>query len=397
MLVAIVKRGKNTYLVRIYIGHDPKTKKRIQVNKTVHGTLSDAKKQEAVLKAKKRTDLLKATKISVDALLDLYLDANRHTHSENTKNKNTKYAKYYVRPFIGHMLVENIKTSHILKLLNSLLDDDYARSTVRGVRKLLSGLFNFAVTDKYIAENPVPKAKVPAVNHSVADSLTLEEANAFVAAKDKYWYGCAFVFQLHTGLRPQELLALTWDDIDFNKGSVRVERACKWLNEVFIGFGPPKRERSIRTITISPEVVSLLRLHLKTQDTIINEYKSQRLEYGEPKIMEWIERERPKQKHFYKSINLVFPSRLNGTVPQAAVPRREFKAMLQQAGINRPSLRFYDLRHTHATILLSAGAPPHEVAERLGNTTNELLTTYAHVLPERRGIAATLFQSLVPV
>lgn len=396
--MSITKRGPNKFLVRVYVRRDPITGKRIEVNETVRGPFSLARKKEAQLKGQKESgSLIKFERTTVNDLLDSYLDSNRHRHSVNTQNKNKKYLNYYVRGHIGHARIEKLRLDDIQKLFNFLLDKRLASSTVKGVKKVLHAAFNYAVKNKRIAENPVSETILPPLNKSSANSLTPKEANAFIAVKDKFHYGDAFVFQLHSGLRPQELLALIWDDIDFKKGTVRVERSCKWLNEVFVGFGRPKTRRSERTIKLSPEVLKLLRRHYKKQQKLITECEASGSEYGEPRIKEWIAKERPKQAHLYTLTNLIFPSPY-GCVPQAAGPRLEFKAMLRKARIKRyATFRWYDLRHTHATFLLIAGVHVHEVAERLGNTTNTMLTTYAHVLPERRKLAATSLQKIIPI
>jgi hypothetical protein len=88
--MAIVRRGKNKYLVRIYKGRDPVTKKRIEFNKTVLGKAA-AKKLETKLKGiAKSGKLAKSSRMTLNALLDHYLDTHRHRHVENTQNKNKK-------------------------------------------------------------------------------------------------------------------------------------------------------------------------------------------------------------------------------------------------------------------------------------------------------------------
>lgn len=395
--MSIAKRGPNNFLVRVYVRRDPITKKRIEVNETVRGPLALARKKEAQLKGQKGAgSLMKLERTTVNYLLDCYLDSKRYTHSVNTQNKNKKYLNYYVREHIGKACIEKLRPSDIQNFFNTLFDEGLASSTIRGVKRVLRAAFNYAIDDKRLAENPVSKTSLPPLNTSSANSLTPDEANALIAVGNKFHYGEAFVFQLHTGLRPQELLALIWNDIDFEKGTVRIERACKWLNESFIGFGRPKTTRSERIIELTPEVLELLRRRLEKQQKLIAEFDESGSEYGEPKIREWIIKERPKQAHLYTLTNLIFPGS-HSRVPQAAGPRLEFKAMLREAGITRSNFRWYDLRHTHATLLLIAGVPIQEVADRLGNTMNTMLTTYAHTLPLRRRSAAISLQKLIPI
>jgi integrase len=341
--------------------------------------------------------LFKTEKITVNRFLDHYLDSNRHTHGVNTQLKYRGTLDYYVREHLGTAPIQKVTRNDIQKLFNLLLDRGLAPSTVRGVKQVLRAAFNYAVNDKRITENPVSKTKLPPLNKSSANSLTPDEANAFIAVKNDYWYGDAFVFQLHTGLRPQELMALIWDDIDFESGTVRVERACKWPKGSFFGFGGLKTTTSERTIELTQETLDFLRRRFDKQQKLIAEHKKSNSRYGEPKIEEWIIKERPKQAHLYTSTNLIFPGS-HGRVPGTKSTRLEFKTMLLAAGINRcASFRWYDLRHTHATLLLLAGVPYHEVAERMGHKVSMLFSTYAHMLPQRRRLASMTLQKLIPI
>lgn len=273
-----------------------------------------------------------------------------------------------------------------------------SRGTVRTVRNVLKSAFNFAVNNGLLAENPVTKTKLPPGRKTVANSLSIEEATAFVSVKEQYWYGNALVFQLHTGLRNQELMALIWDDVNFENGTLRIERACKWVRNICVEIGPPKTEKSNRVIKLEPEHLALLRLQLERQKEVIEKRKKLKTCYGDSKIKNWIISERPRQAHQYSETNLIFP-KSDGKVPGGDTVRKKFKRMLRRAGVkdNGRKLRWYDLRHTHASIILAAGVPEHEVADRMGHSTAVLQEIYAHVLQERRGIPSRVFADLVPV
>jgi integrase len=121
--MAITQRGKNTFLIRVYVGRDPITKKRIEVNETVHGTQVDAQKREAILKGKQYSGhLMNSSRMTVNELLDLYLDSSRHHHSIITHHRLSTLLEYYVRPYIGHTQIGKLKTSDMQRLFNYLLD-----------------------------------------------------------------------------------------------------------------------------------------------------------------------------------------------------------------------------------------------------------------------------------
>jgi integrase len=233
--MSIIPRGKNTFMVRVYVGRDPITKKRIEINETVRGSLSYAKKREAKLKEQKYSGrLLKSPRMTVDALHELFLDSVRHTISVTTYHGYEDSYKRYARPIIGAVPIASIKASDIQKLFNFLLDEKgpvngriggrlpgglgISPGTSKVLRSTLAGAFQLAVDNEFIAENPVSKIKLPPTGQPSATSLTLEEARAFTSARDPFWFGNAFVFQIHTGLRNHELMALIWDDVDFQNG-----------------------------------------------------------------------------------------------------------------------------------------------------------------------------------
>ena len=273
-----------------------------------------------------------------------------------------------------------------------------AINTVRGIRQGLSAAFKFAVDEHMLPENPVKKTTVPPAPLSSANPLTIEEAWVFVSVKDHLWYGDAFTFCLHTGLRPEELAALIEDDIDFDKGRLRIERACKWIYCRFTRFGPVKSRRSARFIELAPKQLEFLKAHLERQKKHIGERTQAGLPYGEPKVLEWVRQYRSKERHKYTRTNLIFPTP-EGKVPRISNLDRSFKRMLLLAGFtgNRLKVRLYDLRHTHATILLTLGFPDHEVAARMGHSVNTLNNTYAHEYEGRQRKASELFVSLIPV
>jgi integrase len=269
-------------------------------------------------------------------------------------------------------------------------------NTVKKVRTVLKVLFNLAVDNGLIAENPIAKTKLPPAGDPLANSLTIEEANAFVSVKDEFWYGIAFVLQLHTGLRNQELLALIKDDVDFKNKTLRIERACKWKDGICVKVGKTKTRRSNRVIELEDAHLALIQLQLER----LRKFKEGgKLLSGWPvndKIDEWVRKRRPRLAHLYNERELLFPQR-NGRIPPSNLVRLEFKQMLQRAGINdhERNFRWYDLRHTHASVLLTAGVPINEIADRMGHSIVTLLQTYAHVLRDRRRIASQVFADLI--
>jgi integrase len=164
------------------------------------------------------------------------------------------------------------------------------------------------------------------------------------------------VLAVHTGMRQGELLGLHWEDVDLDAGTVRVRRSLSQTDE-----GPvltaPKSAKSRRRIKLSRASVEALKAHRARQN-------AERLKLGGA----WEDR------------GLVFPNRTGGFLSPYLLTDGPLKRPLERAGL--PPIRFHDLRHTCATILLSRGVHAKLVQELLGHATISItLDTYSHVLP----------------
>jgi integrase len=187
---------------------------------------------------------------------------------------------------------------------------------------------------------------------SRADAERQVEAPAQVLQRDQ-------VRQLHdlgvvavtAGLRPGEMLALRWSDVDLEAGALRINRALSGSE-----FTATKTSRSRRKVELSNTARAALRAHRKRQ-----------LE------------EQMKKAALWKDHGLVFPSTVGTPLSHRNVVR-SFKALLRRAGLPA-STRLYDLRHTCATLLLNSNVHPKYVQELLGHASiAQTLDTYSHVL-----------------
>jgi integrase len=169
---------------------------------------------------------------------------------------------------------------------------------------------------------------------------------------------------LHTGLRMGELLGLRWRDCDLDNGRLSIQQTAYQVRGGGTAFGPTKTHRSRRPITLAADFVHALRAHRAAQT-------ERRLVAGPA---------------WRGDLDLVFDDGIGGPLSPDRL-RAGFQRVLREAGL--PTIRFHDLRHTMATLMLAAGEHPKVVSERLGHASVMLtLDTYSHVLPGLQEAAA---------
>ena len=176
---------------------------------------------------------------------------------------------------------------------------------------------------------------------------------------------------ISTGLRRGELLGLRWDDVDLERGTLRVGRALVREGGRHT-LGETKTKRGRRQINLTPRTVSTLKAHRKKQ--------------LEAKM---------RLAGLYKDHGLIFASQVGTPVNPENLVKRSFKPLLKKAGL--PEIRFYDLRHTCATLLLIRGVHPKLVQELLGHATIAMtLDTYSHYLPSMGDQASGAMKDALP-
>jgi Phage integrase, N-terminal SAM-like domain len=121
--MAIVQRGESVYLVRVYLGRDPITRKRIEINEMVYGDREDAERREQILKNKaKKGSITRTSRMTVKQLVEFYLDTTKRRRSEASQRNLRRFLELYVLPYIGSHQITKIKTSDIQRLFDFLLD-----------------------------------------------------------------------------------------------------------------------------------------------------------------------------------------------------------------------------------------------------------------------------------
>jgi integrase len=370
----VIKRGEKNWLVRIFMGRDAQGKRRY-LNTTVRGTKRDANDYlSKALTAISTGSFVARSPVTVSEYLDKWLEtAARGRVRARTFTDYSELLARHVRPSLGAIKLTELRPLDIQALYTKMQDNGLSPRTIRYVHAVLSSALKQAVKWLMLAQNPAVLVDLPKASRKEMQALSVSEVERFMqAAAEDRWHPI-FAVALATGMRPEEYLALQWKDVDLEKGTAVVQRALVW-NRKGGGwyFSEPKTKQSRRNIPLSVSIVALLTVHRRRQ-------AEERLKAGPE----------------YQNNDLVFATPLGTPILARNLLCRHFKPILSRAELS-PSLRLYDLRHTCATLLLSANEHPKVVSERLGHSSVTItLDVYSHVLPSMQQGASDKLERLL--
>ncbi|MDP9350038.1 MAG: site-specific integrase, partial [Chloroflexota bacterium] len=254
----------------------------------------------------------------------------------------------------------------IQKLHADLQKQDKSRSTVERVHRVLHNALNQALAWGYIHRNVASVVHPPTPQAHKLRTLTPEQVRRLLDTARGTRWEALLMLAIATGMRQGELLGLKWEDIDFEMGTLRVQRQLA-KGRVFT---EPKTRTARRAINLPRTTVAVLQAHRQRQ-------RQERQSVG----TDWADQD------------LVFCTH-QGTPLNARNVIRDFKILLERARL--PDIRFHDLRHTAATLMLLQGVAAKVVQGRLGHSQISLtLDTYSHLLPTMDREAANALDELL--
>jgi integrase len=277
----------------------------------------------------------------------------------------------HVLPTLGKVTLKKLSPQHLQKLYNTKLEEGYAPQTVKHIHRLLHKSLNDALKWNLVYRNICDAIESPRVPKKEMKVLTGEQAQKFLEAAKDDPLEALYILALTTGMREGELLALKWEDIDFSYGTLQVRRTIARVAHKGFTVSEPKTPKSRRSIHLAPMAIEILKRHRIRQH-------EQRLSTGPA----WDEQ------------GWIFCNGVGRPIEGGHLLNRSFRPLLVKAGL--PLIRFHDLRHSVATLLLTAGIHPKIVQELLGHSQISLtIDTYSHVLPSLQEDAANRLNSLL--
>jgi integrase len=249
----------------------------------------------------------------------------------------------HIVPALGNMRLAKLTPARLQGFYRSKLDAGLSPRTVQYVHVVLHRALKQALRWALVTRNVAEAVDPPRVPKKEIHPLSPEQARTFLEAARNDRLAALYLLAIHTGMRQGELLNLKWDDVDLDAGVLRVRGT--------------KTARSRRTVTLSETALEALRSHRERQLSEID-----------------------RMGILWQKNGLVFATGIGTLLSRQNLTQRSFRPLLAKAGL--PRIRFHDLRHTCATILLSKGVHAKFVQELLGHATIAItLDTYSHVLP----------------
>ena len=301
--------------------------------------------------------------------LDGWLVSIKSTIRPHTWSQYSCGVHYHIAPVLGNITLKDLQADRIQQFYEYKLKSGSGKRTVEILHSILHRALKQAVKMGIIGRNPTDATNPPRPSEREMKFLDENQVNQLLMAakgdRDEVLYHLAIV----TGMRESELLGLQWGDLDWQNRTLMVQRQAKREDRNEGYFAPLKTRAGRRTLVLGKKTIERLREHYQRQFYEIQSEKN------------------------WKHLDLIFPSTI-GTPQNQANLYRHFVGLLKRAGL--PRIRFHDLRHAAASLMLNHGVPVIVVSRRLGHSkVSVTLDIYGHMFPEMQNEAAEMIDDLI--
>ena len=309
-----------------------------------------------MLYEQKRGMLATGPKQTVKDYMEYWLEIHRASLKLSTYVLYRRHLNNHILPGLGQYQLQSLKVDQLQAFYSKKQQERLSPKTLRLLHTILSTAFKDAVRWKRLSVNVCEHVKLPRVSRRDIKPLDQDQARCLLAVAKGGPLESLLTLALVTGMRLGEILALHWSDISSEEKTLQVLHTVDYIQGYGYVESEPKTENSRRTLALPQIALDTLKQHRTAQLAI-------RLQAGTA----WQEQ------------GLVFTNEHGGYLGRTRV-HVLFRKLLKQASL--PPMRFHDLRHSAATILLSMGVNAKVVQEILGHANiSTTLGIYGHVLP----------------
>lgn len=289
------------------------------------------------------------------SLLAQWQNIHCPTLADTTRSEYNRYCNNYLpKKFLSRKISE-LMPSDIQKLITSF-SATHSEKSSKNLKGILSSIFSYALKNRIIKFNPCIGISIQKTEKYEYRIYTVEELILLLDKIGNQRESIPVVLAALCGLRKSEILALKWNDIDFKKNTLKVNKACVHVGSEVIVKPYPKTGSSNRIIHLPEYALDVLRTN--------------------------------------KSVGIIYPNK-DGKHENGRNYGKRFRSLLIKKDM--PITRFHDLRHFAATSLMDAGLPDKAISEYLGHSDTNMTKKYQHILDAKKTAPAIAMNQIVPL
>jgi integrase len=308
---------------------------------------------------------------TVQQYLETWIEMVKSQIRGSSSRRYGDYVRVHLIPGLGKIPLAKLSAQQVQLFYSRKLGEGLASTTVRHIHGVLHRALKDALRMGLVQRNVTEMVRAPRRANREMVTLSEEQVRRLldVVADDRF--EALYVLAVTTGMREGELLGLRWQDVDLERATLQVRMSVQETAGPYI-LAETKTTYSRRSTALTQAAVDALLRHRDAQ----------------------AEERRLMGEAWDSSLDLVFPNGFGGIMIPHNLAKRAFKRYLAKAGL--PDMRFHDLRHTAATVLLSRGVNVKVVSELLGHADVSItLRVYAHVLPHMQQSAVAAMEGMV--
>ena len=325
----------------------------------------------------------KGDQITLDAWFDVWLNVHKKKSiKESTQVRYYDFYHRYIKKQLGKQKIANIAPLTLERLFQNLADKDYSTKTIRDVYNILNSMFKYAIHNRLIAFNPCAGVCLPKTKTKEIRVLTVEEQKEVVAHARGRLYENLILVALGTGMRGGEMLGLTWDDVDFRRREISINKTLVHIKDPQTGiytfkYQTPKTKNGIRKIPMQESIYKALKkqhVQLKEMQLACSNWEPSD---GFENLVFVGKNGKPITEHtFQVALNWI----------ENSINKERLRVAEETGTPFTPIPHFYPhaLRHTFATRCFEAGIDAKVVQGYLGHFSISItLDLYTHVTNDK--------------